>query len=570
MDFMKPVYTESAECQDCYKCLRRCPVKSIRLQDGHARIIHEMCVMCGTCVRTCPAGAKRVRNDLHRAKLLLQGKKPVYLSLAPSWHAEFGAAASSLIAAAKRLGFAGVSETALGAQRVSAAVAKLLEEGEGGLHISSACPTVVDYVLKHKPRLAGRVTPLLSPLLAHCRMLREQYGEGIAVVFAGPCIAKKSEADSFSQLLDVSITFKDLRKWFAECSIDFTAPAQAEFVPRQAREGALYPVDGGMIAGIKADCAVTDAGFMSFSGLSNIAKLLGGLEDYKPEKPVFLELLACEGGCVNGPAMENEKSSALKRLDVITAAPAALKSSAKEQAADLRYVWSGEAVAEKRFSEKEIRGALKLVGKPHSEDELNCSGCGYDSCRQFAEALLEERAEVSMCVSYMRRLAHKKADMLIKTMPGGVVIVDDKLSVVECNKRFAAMLGGEVEQLYEDVPGLEKAMLANLLPDITLFKRVLAGGSGVVEADCNINNAILHLTVFSIEAHRLAGAFLQDITAPAVAKEQIINRAKNVIEKNLQTVQKIAYLLGENAADSELILNSIVDSFGPSQGTGNE
>jgi ferredoxin len=527
--------------------------------------------MCGTCVRTCPAGAKRIRNDLHRAKLLLQGRKPVYLSLAPSWHAEFGAGCASLIAAAKRLGFAGVSETALGAQRVSAAVAKLLAEGEGGLHISSACPTIVDYVLKHKPKLAGRITPLLSPLLAHCKLLREQYGEEIAIVFAGPCVAKKSEADSFAGLLDVSITFKDLRRWFSECGIDYAAPAEGSFVPHEAKEGALYPVDGGMIAGIKAGCAVTDAGFMSFSGLNNIAKLLSGLEDYKPEKPVFLELLACEGGCVNGPAMENEASSALKRLDVITMAPAPEKKSAAEPALDLGHIWSGNALEAKRFTEKQIRGALKLVGKMHSEDELNCSGCGYESCRQFAEALLEERAEVSMCVSYMRRLAHKKADMLIKTMPGGVVIVDEKLCVVESNKRFAAMLGEDVEQLYEDVPGLEKAQLASLLPDTTLFKRVLAAGTGVAEADCNINNAVLHLTVFSIEAHRLVGAFLQDITAPAVAKEQIINRAKNVIEKNLQTVQKIAYLLGENAADSELILNSIVDSFGSkAESGGNE
>ena len=218
-------------------------------------------------------------------------------------------------------------------------------------------------------------------------------------------------------------------------------------------------------------------------------------------------------------------------------------------------------VEAKKYTDAQLRKALERVGKYCLEDELNCSGCGYDSCRHFAEALLEGRAEESMCVSYMRHVAHKKANMLIKTMPGGVVMVDNKLEIVESNKRFAMMLGEDIEKLYEDVPGLAKAKIESLLPSVDMFRKVLDKGTQALEKDYKINNSVVHITVFSIEPHRLVGAFLQDITAPAVAKEQIVNRARNVIEKNLQTVQKIAYLLGENASDSEVILNSIIESF---------
>ncbi|ARN57879.1 [Fe-Fe] hydrogenase large subunit C-terminal domain-containing protein [Sedimentisphaera salicampi] len=565
MDFMEPVYTQAAECQDCYKCLRRCPVKSIQIQDGHARIMNESCIMCGTCVRTCPAGAKKIRNDLQRARLLLNSRDKVYMSIAPSWRAEFEGSEDKLIAAVKKLGFAGVSETALGAQEVSANTAKILAEGKPGVYISSACPTVVEYVLKYMPKLAGSITGLLSPLLAHCKMLRKEYGDDIGIVFAGPCIGKKKESDTSEGLLDVAITFQDLKQWLNDEDIDQGSlqPENGEdvFVPQRAAEGSLYPVDGGMIAGIKANCDVTDAGYMTFSGMDNIMQVLEGLENFKPDKPVFLELLACDGGCVNGPAAQSEKSSALKRLDVLSGSEYEKENIPRKPGLDITASFTPEPKEEKKYPEHKIREALERVGKYRPEDELNCSGCGYDSCRQFAEALLEGRAEESMCVSYMRQLAHKKADMLIKTMPGGVVIVDEKLEVVESNRRFASMLGSDAENLYEQVPGLEKAKIEKLLPNADMFRRVIESLEQVLEKDVKINNAVLHITVFTIEQGRLAGAFLQDITAPAVAKEQIINKARNVIEKNLQTVQQIAYLLGENASDSEVILNSIVESF---------
>jgi len=317
-----------------------------------------------------------------------------------------------------------------------------------------------------------------------------------------------------------------------------------------------------MLAGIKANCSISDAQFMAFSGMNNIKKVLNELDVSKLKGPLFLELLACEGGCVNGPAAGKNGATAMKRCDVINYSKYIDGNIPRKPQVDINTDWEIAPINHNEYTEQQISDALRAVGKFSRDDELNCSGCGYDSCREFAKAMLDGRAETNMCVSYMRQLAHKKADTLIRTMPSGVVIVDDKLKIIECNRKFAELLGEEILRLYDDMNGLGKAMLGKILPFANIFKQVLNSGEKVIEKDIKFEKTILHITVFTIEPHRLVGGFIQDITVPAVQKQQIIDKAKEVIEKNLSTVQQIAYLLGENASESEVILNSIVGSFG--------
>lgn len=567
MDYLQPVYTETTECQDCYKCLRQCSVKAIEIRDGHAKVIPELCVMCGHCVRTCPVGAKRVRSDIERAKVLLNTGKKVIVSLAPSFIAELDTyGKANTIAAIKKLGFAGVSETALGAQEVSANIAKDLQKSDGGIYISSACPTVVEMVKKYYPEHSNKIVDFLSPLLSHCKLLKKTYGEDIGIVFVGPCISKKVESDRQNELLDISLTFAELREWWRQEGIEpenIEAEENEGFLPGNAEEGSLYPIDGGMVATVKANCFVNDAQFMTFSGIDNIKDVLEQLDDIKPTKPLFIEMLACKGGCVNGPCVENPGATALKRSEIIEYSKYDTEKIPRKPEIDITDFWDIEPVQEKEYSEQEIRKALEKVGKFSTEDELNCSGCGYDSCRDFAKALLEGKAEPNMCVGYMRQLAHKKADALIKTIPCGVVMVDENLRIVECNRRFCEFSGEQIEQIYDNKPGLEKASLEKVFPFSDMFEQVLVKGKTSFEKDIKHNNYFLHLTIFTIEPRRLVGAIVQDITSPSVQKERIIKKARQVMNKNVETVQKIAYLLGENAADSEVILKGIVDSFEP-------
>ena len=558
MNSQMPIFTEQTRCQDCYKCVRQCPVKAIRVQNESAAVLPERCIYCGTCVNVCPVGAKKVRDDLFRAQLLVKRRPRVVASLAPSYVSEFpGVAPGALIGAIRALGLWGVSETALGAQQVSAACAGALRADPAGLAISSACPTVVELIRKYHPEHLASVTRFMSPLLAHCRMLRQAYGEDLGIVFIGPCIAKKLEADRNPRLLEAALTFADLRRWFGQKGIDpARCPEAGEaFIPEPAREGALYPMDGGMVRGVQA-AGLASVDFMAFSGIPQLQDALQGLEG---SGGLFLELLACAGGCVNGPQAARGCGTAQKWRKVLERFPGPARPPGA-QALELAMVQEPEPVPPSVHGPADLARALRLVGKTSAEDELNCGGCGYDDCRALAQALLDGRAEPGMCVSHMRKLAMNKANALIRAMPSGVVIADENLAIVECNRVFAEMMGPETLMVFEARPGMEGASLAKVVPFSHLFQSALDGPGEPIRKDLRLGERVLRLMVFPIEG-RMAGGILQDITEPAVVREHIIQKAQDVIRKNVTTVQQIAYLLGENAAETELILGSIIESF---------
>jgi len=558
-----PIYTEKTECQDCYKCIRECPVQAIKVESGSASIMADLCILCGKCINICPKGAKKVRDDLQEAKKLVSDCGKVIASLDPSFVTEFpGVEPGQIVAGLRALGFYGVSESSLGAELVSMHADRLLEQSSRSIFISSACPTIVQYLRRYRPEYAGYITNLLSPTLAHARMLREIYGPGIDIVHIGPCIARKLESDVHPELIDVALTFEDLRLWLEEEKIELQFLAKTPkdvFVPRRSNDGALYPVVGGMIESIRGRRKKPlPAQFISFSGIRRLKNALRGFDELEPEGNLFLELSACFGGCVNGPKSESRAATVCKRYRISQYARPASARAAED--VDIREEYPPEPVQQVIYSENQIREALHQVGKFEEKDELNCGGCGYDSCRDFVCALISDKAEKAMCVAYMRILAQRKANILIQKMPSAAVIVDDQLKIVEYNPNFVNLFG-QCAAEGEEAPRLEGAGIKDIVPFHELFQGVLSSGEEVLEKDLRFQGRILHGIIFSIERHSLVGALFGDITMPAMQREQIIKRARHVIEQNLMTVQKIAYLMGENAAESEIILNSIVESF---------
>ncbi|MCK5148344.1 PAS domain-containing protein [bacterium] len=570
MNKLQPIYTEKAECQDCYKCLRQCPVKAIKIENGHASVMGEHCVLCGHCVTVCPVGAKQVRNEIARTKRLLERKSKVYVSLAPSFLSEFpNLTREQIVAGIKALGFHAVSETALGAQEVSAHVARLLAENESSLLISTACPAAVLYIKREFPEFVPYFTPLLSPLLAHAKEIKEKMGIDSGIVFIGPCIAKKDEADHFPDLVDIALTFDDLRQWWKENNIHpETMPHSTDtpsFFPCDAQEGTIYPVDGGMIATIEKSCPADHQRLMSFSGLKAIKEALSGInpDELTESGPYFLELLACEGGCINGPKSRQSGATVLKRHSILANTETCSVDYPRQHTMTIDLDIEQVKIMQNIPDENAINAALRTIGKPTRKDEVNCGACGYDNCRDFAAALLEQRAEKTMCVTYMKKLAQNKAAALMNTMPSGVVIVDEKLQIVDCNRRFAVICGRDIETIFDADPGLAGAVLPKVFPFFDLFRHALDNGADIVEKDVKMGSSYLRLSIFTVEPHRLVGAVVRDVTAPAVQKEMIIEKAKNVVEKHLSTVQQIAYLLGENASETEILMKSITDSFAP-------
>lgn len=559
-----PIYTIKNDCQDCYKCVRRCPVKAIKIEDNSAMIIPELCIACGTCYKVCPAKAKQTRNDVLRAKHLIESGKDVYVSLAPSWMVEFDkATAEQMIAGLRRLGFKGVSQTALGAQEVSSNVSKLLSEKKSGLHISTACPSVVEYINKYLPQFSKNLTNFASPLLAHCTMLKKELGSDIEIVFVGPCISKKFEADRNEDLLSLSISFSDIKNWLRDSGINLSEIKTSvfdKFLIANAKEGTAYPIEGGMIETLKP--YKDDAYLMQITGVDNIYRELSNLDITQFDKPIFIEALACEGGCVSGPCMSIKKGGLQKRIEILNSCVFDEDIKNKKPAYNIDMTFSGKAVEASNFAEIELKKMLTKIGKYSIDDEINCGGCGYNTCRNFAKALLEGKAEPEMCVSHMKQQAMRKANALLRCIPSPIVIADANLNILEYNDKFIEAFW--VEETHADIydpSNLYGANLKDFIGFTNLFSASLDLEQDIHRQHVKMEDKLYDVVVFNIDSKQIVGGIMEDVTHVELKKEQIADKAKEVISKNLATVQQIACTLGEHMAETEVLLRAIAKDF---------
>ena len=563
MNNQYPVYTLTNECHDCYKCIRECPVKAIKIENGHASVIPEKCIACGNCVKTCPSNAKRVRCDIDKAQALIRAQKDVYVSLAPSWRASFENSAEKMIALLKQLGFKEVSETALGAQEVSIKTAQMLNNAEKGLFISSACPVIVDYIRKYMPEFTKYITPIGSPLMTHSKMLKETFGDDISIVFVGPCIGKKNEV-TYSGLFDVALTFEELRMWFNEEIIDITKVARDnkfKFVPESAYEGTLYPIDGGMNQTIRKSGINDNVQLLEVCGLSALQRALKNLDPEKLDKTIFIEALACEGGCVGGPCISSEKAGITMVSDILTKEKKR-ESIPSEPKVVVDYNIEPKKVVHSEHWIDDILKTLKKIGKHTIDDELNCGGCGYATCRDLAKALLDGEAETSMCVSYMRKIAMRKAAAMIRCMPSAIVMVDNDLNILEANDSFMRMFTGDMYEVFKARPdGLTGAALDRIVDFADLFKTILKTGKDLHKERYNVNGKLYDISAFTIEENEIVGAVITDVTSSETNREKISQKAHEVISKNISIVQEIACLLGEHMVETETLLSSIAEDY---------
>lgn len=558
MTALNPIHTREAQCQDCCQCIRQCPVKAIARDHGSARVDPHSCVLCGHCVKVCPVDAKVIRDDKAVVLSLLAEGRP-WLSLAPSWPAEFpGWTPARWQATARALGFAGVSETALGAQAVVEALVNTVGS-RPGLHLSSACPSVVAYIRKYRPELCPLVTPVPSPLEAHAQGLVALYGA--PVVFLGPCAAKKAESDA-SSTVAAALTFAE---WDELQSGVWAEACDEGFLPFASGPGAAFALEGGMKAAFDRQAPDRPWECHAVSGFDAVRRTLDEAGEAHEAlagagQTVFLELLSCEGGCTQGPGTSRAPLVPLtgrmrveRRLGPM---------GPRFDPGPLRAKWTPDPVVWAPVAPAAVEGILRRLGKASPRDQLNCSGCGYDTCLQFAEAVGRGRAEADMCVSYNRKWAQKKLSALVQTMPFALVIVDENQKILEANSPFVALAGSDAESMAEFLPGLEGQPLADWVPFADAFRTVLTTGHSQTDRTFSWAGRQLDGWLFPIDQGRAVGGLFQDVTEARNRQGQVVDQTRAVIRKNVEIVQKIAFLLGENAADTEAILNSILHTFG--------
>ncbi len=567
MNNQKPIYTIENNCMDCYKCIRNCPSKAIKITEQKSSIIDELCIYCGKCVSICPAGAKQIRDGVTRVKHLIKSGVPTIASIAPSFRADFHHIKDQeFIQQLLSFGFNYVSETALGAQIVTGHTQQFLEARNKGTYISSACPGVVELIKKYYPQYVVNITPFLSPMLAHAKSLKKLVNKEYKIIFIGPCIAKKAEADKWPGLVDTAITFKELKDWMDESNeqdkIKTENKNRQQFFPFEANNGNLYPIEGGMINTFTPNPA-SHVLKLHFSGIDQIKKVLDRLDTIEHDGPVFLELLLCEGGCVNGPGCHSENHPVQNKIDILFSKPI---ETAKKQELPVHLniecdYFGSKPIRLPHHSPAAIQDALNNIGKTNPDDELNCGSCGYNTCREFAVATLNGMAESDMCVSHLRKIAHNQASILLKKIPSGVILVNNQLKITEINDSFIRMLGYNSSENSYSLANSKGMDIEDLGYFTEHFKTAIHTGKEYNQVHITQNGKNFQLSIFNIQKFKLIAGIIQDFENKEFKADIIENRTREVIKKNMETVQKIAALLGENASYTNSLLNSILSDF---------
>lgn len=564
------IYTEKINCQDCYKCIKVCPVKSIKVEDFSASVIEDTCIYCGKCINACPVGAKKYRNDTDLIKEWAHNNQKMIACIAPSFLSDFGnEKLENLLKVFYCLGFSGVSETAIGADMVATETNSFLQATDKKIVLATCCPSVVNYIKIYHPEYESHLAPIVSPMIAHVRLLRASGYTKHKLVFVGPCIAKKHESDIYEHETDAVITFEELHMLMEEEGIFFSDMERVklpkDFVIGASDRAGLFPVDNGMISTMCKDIKPVDSSFMSFSGMKSVMEVCDELGEWKPEKKIFIELMACDGGCIKGPATSNQEGLAAKRNRLLNEFDAFKKSglAIPLPIKEVDMSFDSYRLSYKincMYSDHEIQEVLDSMGKTNKEDELNCTGCGYDNCRAFAEALLDGKAEREMCISQMRKEAQNQASVLLRKMPYGVVLVDENLRVVDTNEKFIKQGGEEIKMISEALGGLAGADLKKVIPYHKYFQAVLNSGDETAEFDIREKGSNIRLSIVSIQANKLVCGIIQNMDDSQLVKELISEKVKEVIKHNAESVQRIAYILGESASYTESVLNTVIES----------
>lgn len=551
------VFTNKAECRDCYRCLRVCPVKAIRMDNGQASVDPERCIACGTCIKECPQGAKQFRNDLETAISLINSGAKVAASIAPSFAAFYQDWQRRRLASAlRKLGFAHIAETAVGAYHVANESLKLRRKE--GASICTACPAVVSLVEKYLPGQVENLLPVASPMLAHAAIIRKTLGSETKVVFIGPCIAKKSEADRSSgeQKIDCALTFQELEEWLEKSGVRLDRLEDSNFDDQPAGESRLFPLPGGLsrTAGTGSDSLTSD--IIAISGINEIRTLLENLGNN--DQNLFIEPLFCSQGCVNGPGVPKAGNLLANRNELIAYADKFPVTNSEKADFSLRACYQAESESMAEFSEEEIRKVMAATGKMTPGDELNCGACGYDSCRDKAIAVLRGFAETEMCIPYMRRLAEQRTDRIIETSPNGIVMLNDKLCIISMNPAFRRMF-----LCSEAVLGRHISYLVDPQP----FEKILTGSETLIEETVNHAryNLVAHQIVYQLQAeNQLVGIFV-NITPSRRSQEELdklrtnmVQQAREMLEHQMQMAQELARHLGESTAQGEVLIENLL------------
>lgn len=549
---------KKSNCKNCYKCIRHCPVKSIRFSANQAHIVESECILCGRCFVVCPQNAKEIVDGIEKAKVLIQTNAPVYASIAPSFIANYdGVGIETLRSALKKLGFYDVEETAIGATYVKNEYEKMINSGEHDIIISSCCHSVNLLIQKYYPNSIKYLANVMSPMQAHSSDIKKR-NKNAKTVFIGPCVAKKDEGDRYEGIVDCVLTFEELSKWLKEENISLDIQEEAKEEKSKTR---LFPTTGGILKTMVCDNSKYT--YMAIDGIENCIEALKDIESGKISK-CFIEMSACVGSCIAGPIIEKKHESHLK--DYVRVNNYAGKEDFSVEQGESIYYQKNFApllIRNDMPSEYDIMQIMKQMNKTKKSDELNCGSCGYNTCREKAIAIYQGKAQISMCLPYLKEKAESFSDCIVNNTPNALIVLNEKFEVQQLNSAAKKLMHIRNES---DILGDQVVRVLDPVPFIK-----------VLDSKVNLRNEKVYLaeydkyveqTIIYDSNYHLLVCIMRDVTEVTKEKakketisKQTIEIADKVVDKQMRIVQEIASLLGETAAETKIALTKLKESI---------
>ena len=543
---------KKSNCKNCYKCIRHCSVKAIRFSAGQAHVVENECILCGHCFAVCPQNAKQISSDLEKVHVMLAAS-PVYASIAPSFAAAFpGIGIDALEKAIQKLGFRAAEETAAGAAMVKTEYERILREEKPDILLSSCCTSVNLLMTKHYPDLLFTLAPVLSPAQAHCADLKRRHPEA-KTVFIGPCIAKKQEV---SEAIDAVLSFEELRDWLEAEQIPLI-PEPDQSIGGKTR---AFPTTGGVLSTMEK---LPEYTYLAVDGVTNCISVLDELRSGGLSR-CFIELSACPGSCANGPLLGRSHPSPARNTAQIIRYTKEHEFSVEQPTREqLQHTFFPVPHTTKLPTEYQIEEMLAKMGKNNMGERLNCGSCGYNTCREKAIAVLQGRAEQSMCLPYMMKKAEGFSETVVANSPNAILVLNDNFEVQKINPVACKLLHvrNEKDVLGENVVRLmEPEVFRNVRVS---SKNQVSDRAYLPEYDCYVDRTIL----YNREYH-LFICIMRDVSDQVRQQEkkletrmQALEIANDMAKKQLKIVQEIASLLGETAADSMIAIEHLKETI---------
>ncbi len=547
---------KKSDCRNCYKCIRHCPVKSIRFSGNQAHVVYDECILCGQCYVVCPQNAKETVDETEIVDVMLADKSaPVYASIAPSFIAYFeGASIRTMTDALLKIGFAAVEETAVGATLVKREYEKAVKAKQSDVMITSCCHSVNLLIGKYYPELMKYLLPVVSPMQAHCLDIKKRV-PGAKTVFIGPCLSKKDEA--YNGTVDAVLTFRELALMLRRAGITVENGEDNE----EKTRARLFPVVGGVLRTM--DRPEGDYTYLTVDGVENCKAALSDIAAGNVHN-CFIEMNACAGGCIGGPVMEKYRNSPVRHYKAILEYAGKDDFDVPSYSSDFLHKDRGYiGVTKVMPTEEEIRAILKSTGKVKPSDELNCGTCGYETCREKAIAVAQGKADINMCLPFLMQKAERFTGNILANTPNGIIVVNEDLEVQQINKAALKMFN---IQSASDIMGDRIVRIMDPLPFLDVLdehKQVRGRREYYAEY-----NKYFDLTIIHDKTSRILIAIIRDITdeeEERIKKENIsratVDIADKVVDKQMRIVQEIASLLGETAAETKIALTKLKESI---------